>query len=128
MLRRPPRSTRTDTLLPYTTLCLSRGGCFGEIAGAQLRARLLQQFAQRILAPLPRTGVLRLQSQDALVQRQCGLVVAGPFPRLARGVGLRSPYGDAGVGSFTPAQPPRHAVLVRTQDRQCARQARQSVM
>src|SRR3546814_7444934 len=23
MLRRPPRSTRTDTLFPYTTLCLS---------------------------------------------------------------------------------------------------------
>src|SRR3546814_2501110 len=24
MIRRPPRSTRTDTLFPYTTLCLSR--------------------------------------------------------------------------------------------------------
>src|SRR3546814_16168705 len=24
MLRRPPRSTRTDTLFPYTTLCRSR--------------------------------------------------------------------------------------------------------
>src|SRR3546814_16969888 len=23
MIRRPPRSTRTDTLFPYTTLCLS---------------------------------------------------------------------------------------------------------
>src|SRR3546814_14974539 len=27
MLRRPPRSTRTDTLVPYTTLCRS-GGLF----------------------------------------------------------------------------------------------------
>src|SRR3546814_21054446 len=30
MIRRPPRSTRTDTLFPYTTLCRSRGnqgGC-----------------------------------------------------------------------------------------------------
>src|SRR3546814_5966514 len=26
MLRRPPRSTRTDTLVPYTTLFRSRGG------------------------------------------------------------------------------------------------------
>src|SRR3546814_3451709 len=26
MIRRPPRSTRTDTLLPYTTLFRSRGG------------------------------------------------------------------------------------------------------
>src|SRR3546814_7766736 len=26
MIRRPPRSNRTDTLFPYTTLCRSRGG------------------------------------------------------------------------------------------------------
>src|SRR3546814_1028859 len=26
MIRRPPRSTRTDTLFPYTTLCRSGGG------------------------------------------------------------------------------------------------------
>src|SRR3546814_9234986 len=26
MIRRPPRSTRTDTLFPYTTLCRSDGG------------------------------------------------------------------------------------------------------
>src|SRR3546814_17786498 len=26
MIRRPPRSTRTDTLFPYTTLCRSRNG------------------------------------------------------------------------------------------------------
>src|SRR3546814_6497422 len=34
MIRRPPRSTRTDTLFPYTTLCRSakgrdRRGCLG---------------------------------------------------------------------------------------------------
>src|SRR3546814_4250783 len=28
MIRRPPRSTRTDTLFPYTTLFRSLGGCF----------------------------------------------------------------------------------------------------
>src|SRR3546814_920648 len=27
MIRRPPRSTRTDTLFPYTTLFRSDGGC-----------------------------------------------------------------------------------------------------
>src|SRR3546814_8028626 len=27
MIRRPPRSTRTDTLFPYTTLCRSNGRC-----------------------------------------------------------------------------------------------------
>src|SRR3546814_20240705 len=35
MLRRPPRSTRTDTLFPYTTLFRSAGG--GEGSGATNR-------------------------------------------------------------------------------------------
>src|SRR3546814_12978388 len=30
MIRRPPRSTRTDTLFPYTTLFRSSPGAFGE--------------------------------------------------------------------------------------------------
>src|SRR3546814_12731736 len=36
MLRRPPRSTRTDTLFPYTTLFRSRSapGAVGGAAGA----------------------------------------------------------------------------------------------
>src|SRR3546814_12188964 len=29
MVRRPPRSTRTDTLVPYTALCRSRDARFG---------------------------------------------------------------------------------------------------
>src|SRR3546814_3545484 len=29
MIRRPPRSTRTDTLFPYTTLFRSNGACGG---------------------------------------------------------------------------------------------------
>src|SRR3546814_16660576 len=32
MLRRPPRSTRTDTLLPYTTLFLSAQACDGHVS------------------------------------------------------------------------------------------------
>src|SRR3546814_18058696 len=40
MIRRPPRSTRTDTLFPYTTLCRSYRGCGGldcaEHSGARL--------------------------------------------------------------------------------------------
>src|SRR3546814_5335208 len=45
MIRRPPRSTRTDTLFPYTTLFRSEqrerhGRIFGLIAGDQLRLRL----------------------------------------------------------------------------------------
>src|SRR3546814_10726267 len=37
MIRRPPRSTRTDTLFPYTTLFRSRrGGCARPPGGARL--------------------------------------------------------------------------------------------
>src|SRR3546814_7766858 len=38
MIRRPPRSTRTDTLFPYATLCRSAGNA---IAGDRVRAGLL---------------------------------------------------------------------------------------
>src|SRR3546814_1514590 len=51
MRRRPPRSTRTDTLFPYTTLFRSRAWC--EIAIAQLglaRAHLDRLPAQPDLA------------------------------------------------------------------------------
>src|SRR3546814_2226080 len=34
MIRRPPRSTRTDTLFPYTTLVRSPAGRPGRCAGA----------------------------------------------------------------------------------------------
>src|SRR3546814_5779737 len=64
MIRRPPRSTRTDTLFPYTTLFRSQGGvclrpagtaegcdppfpigpgCPGEISGSSTKDRSLRQ-------------------------------------------------------------------------------------
>src|SRR3546814_16679139 len=63
MLRRPPRSTRTDTLLPYTTLFRSRRQ--GEL---RCNAQLIEQVAganefslrekrSRILQPPPRSFV-----------------------------------------------------------------------
>src|SRR3546814_13510579 len=36
MIRRPPRSTRTDTLFPYTTLFRSRGSVDGACGGTRL--------------------------------------------------------------------------------------------
>src|SRR3546814_16246932 len=36
MRRRPPRSTRTDTLFPYTTLCRSDFGLAHDLNGARL--------------------------------------------------------------------------------------------
>src|SRR3546814_1798792 len=48
MIRRPPRSTRTDTLFPYTTLFRSRAG--NRIPGTA------RQTAYATLAWEPRTG------------------------------------------------------------------------
>src|SRR3546814_16444715 len=42
MIRRPPRSTRTDTLFPYTTLFRSGG----VPAVGDLRQRRVERFAQ----------------------------------------------------------------------------------
>src|SRR3546814_6838648 len=58
MIRRPPRSTRTDTLFPYTTLCrsLARHPSLDEgEAAVPLRSVLAQQVAalnRPLLRPL----------------------------------------------------------------------------
>src|SRR3546814_4223013 len=47
MLRRPPRSTRTDTLVPYTTLFRSRGGNLGHLdRGDQRGGQILETDAR----------------------------------------------------------------------------------
>src|SRR3546814_18419833 len=47
MIRRPPRSTRTDTLFPYTTLFRSQMvGSFAEFERAMIRERTSAGLAQ----------------------------------------------------------------------------------
>src|SRR3546814_11798952 len=50
MMRRPPRSTRTDTLFPYTTLCRSRVGADG---GAVVRGEDDQRIVEFARLPQP---------------------------------------------------------------------------
>src|SRR3546814_8200381 len=50
MLRRPPRSTPTDTLVPYTTLCRSY-----QLEQLALRPQRHEPARQQILRILPRT-------------------------------------------------------------------------
>src|SRR3546814_9243641 len=47
MIRRPPRSTRTDTLFPYTTLFRSRGQALGGERGTDGVAQSLCPRRQR---------------------------------------------------------------------------------
>src|SRR3546814_940987 len=81
MIRRPPGSTRTDTLFPYTTLCRSPrkyagwpawpGAVRGWSGAAPLRPRLLRRRScsghRRIRAAIDR--------QDALVHAGAGKYV-----------------------------------------------------
>src|SRR3546814_19532216 len=64
MIRRPPRSTRTDTRVPYTTLYRSQGAAADSIKRAMirvppalekasLRARMLLQVNDELLLEVP---------------------------------------------------------------------------
>src|SRR3546814_4209006 len=58
MIRRPPRSTRTDTLLPYTTLVRSEGLCHHAVPPCWPRRRC-RAPARHALPVAPATMALR---------------------------------------------------------------------
>src|SRR3546814_11642121 len=61
MIRRPPRSTRTDTLFPYTTLFRSIGGNNVTMTQVQLAAMMGigRSYASRVLQRFKHDGLLR---------------------------------------------------------------------
>src|SRR3546814_5263531 len=65
MIRRPPRSTRTDTLFPYTTLFRSRRPPAGTAGGEAAHERL----GRPSLDPLPR-GAHEALPRDAWRRRR----------------------------------------------------------
>src|SRR3546814_8392238 len=65
MIRRPPRSTRIDTLFPYTTLFRSGSGSVSSIASRRALARL--QLRRHVTRRIDVAG-LRAQLRDALLQ------------------------------------------------------------
>src|SRR3546814_16951044 len=71
MIRRPPKSTRTDTLLPYTTLVRSHAGGLPE--GTPVAAKSL----------------LHLGNRAAVEQALSRLTERGQLIRAGRGVYLR---------------------------------------
>src|SRR3546814_14310157 len=97
MIRRPPRSTRTDTLFPYTTLFRSE-----RDAVAHLRHRLAQQKAAR-RAPPPAGG----SGQARPSQAGPG---DGPVPPPAGGawLGVLAPQGLYGLARAGSLYAPRH--------------------
>src|SRR3546814_4571552 len=78
MIRQPPRSTRTDTLFPYTTLFLS----------CPLHAALLDPLLRRVVVRHDDPG---LQAQaDQAVERQARLDPAGQLRPEVEEVAVRS--------------------------------------
>src|SRR3546814_7868505 len=79
MIRRPPRSTRTDTLFPYTTLFRServahtiidgrargRGGRAVDIGRAEVDVDLLDQLGIELLVRIERV-IARIVERDAV--------------------------------------------------------------
>src|SRR3546814_5965050 len=80
MIRRPPRSTRTDTLFPYTTLFRSRHPVIHGIAGP---IRLAEQ-----------RGLLRTQAGD-LGEQQARVVFAALIGAIC--AGLEQPFARSAV-------------------------------
>src|SRR3546814_14933986 len=60
MIRRPPISTRTDTLFPYTTLFRSNNGIFVNARITDDNGRMLAQVGERPRADIGEVGKLLL--------------------------------------------------------------------
>src|SRR3546814_14176144 len=98
MIRRQPRSTRTDTLFPYTTLFRSRFTSRGMIETEQRLSRAAEMMAQR-----ERHHVLNSNRSGALARAaERGLELSGEqraaFARVTDGRGLGIVVGYAGTG------------------------------
>src|SRR3546814_20966174 len=114
MIRRPPRSTRTDTLFPYTTLFRSREGAYGvgrhrhEEGPRRPRHAGAEDVAERpVLRPCLRLPGRPLEPGEAVVLGRHGAVPVHPADRPRA---LRLAKND-GAGSVDPTVPgaTRHA-------------------
>src|SRR3546814_16810764 len=91
MIRRPPRSTRTDTLFPYTTLFRSDG-----FAAANPEDRLIdlvqslrapyRQGAAFVMNSATLARIRKFKTSDGAFLWQPGLVAAPPDPLLGYSV------------------------------------------
>src|SRR3546814_12647164 len=107
MIRRPPRSTRTDTLFPYTTLFRSR---FDEVALA---------ITTEIGAPYEQSAK-RLQAREGL--RHLQAVGTSPNPENSDPDVHGSTFVDRPAGVYALI-PPRHdAVAHRSEERRVGKE------
>src|SRR3546814_13278711 len=118
MIRRPPRSTRTDTLFPYTTLFRSCSGEVGGSAGTGRRAHHLRA-GRRPLRERLDADTARQEARIRRVQRlpervppghreRRALFLQPPRRTPAIGASRRVPWGrpPGGVREPGPPNPP----------------------
>src|SRR3546814_14947986 len=98
MIRRPPRSTRTDTLFPYTTLFRA----YNAVANAILRICLLEPIASscRISLPYP-------HRHDVDGKERTGTDAP------AHGAGFHPAAPDRARGEAPPSSPPPMQTAIR---------------
>src|SRR3546814_8021957 len=106
MIRRPPRSTRTDTLFPYTTLSRSGARAFGE--GRRRQRDRGNIDAQPTLWPMFRGGD---SAADLGAQGAAADAVGKDHHAVAIGKPGLEP-GAVGIVRAAVAEPPRRAVTV----------------
>src|SRR3546814_5597287 len=123
MRRRPPRSTRTDTLFPYTTLFRSAGTTRPRRAGAwriraQRHGRILRRATRRLRLHLARLGAeLWLALREAAgVVRRC-IATAGDD----RGLGAVRAIEDHAPGEGHADRPGHEPAVVVRARRSAAR-------
>src|SRR3546814_12340920 len=98
MIRRPPRSTRTDTLFPYTTLFRSFSDYPNPVNIGNPEEITINEFAKEILrlTGSDRKVVYKPLPADDPKQRQPDIARArkllGWEPRVSRAEGLKTTY------------------------------------
>src|SRR3546814_19879499 len=79
MIRRPPRSTRTDTLFPYTTLCRSGGAAqAGDSSWRAIRRSSLADHLEHAIQVLENLIVPETQDSEAAAfepLRSCCVII-----------------------------------------------------
>src|SRR3546814_14208068 len=89
VIRRPPSSTRTDTLLPYTTLLRSaelRAGAIAQLDELELAHFIGAGLSRRDDIALDRGDIVGVVRRRILVEPRDGLFAA-PAQRMDAGIG-----------------------------------------
>src|SRR3546814_5451607 len=94
MIRRPPRSTRTDTLVPYATLFRSNAAASqGRLEGRQIAERGLQRLRPVLDSTAPQLAFSRLYDYIFI-----GLITGDKHGDRDEGMDRACPSGARGNG------------------------------